>query len=329
MRPWKQASTRDVYILLAIATLGLAARTGTAQAAATLAANCAYRFSSDKRARIESALGRTFNGSLSHQAREKIVRSSLLEFWHEMGSWFRSPAPRGTDGAAELHGVEHLEAAVERGCGAILWESNAFGRRLAAKQLLAARGFAIHQVHGSNNLGGFFTDDWSASRPLARWIRRFFDEREKRFLASLIYLPADDSLGYARTLARRLAENAILSVAGDGRSGRRLVRLPFLGHTVGFATGMVTLARSGGAPLLPVICIPGPGGGNCLRIGPPIEIDARAAREQAATACLEKYALFLEGWVRARPGLYRNWHLLASDERAALDGIERGGAYAA
>jgi hypothetical protein len=46
----------------------------------------------------------------------------------------------------------------------ILWESNGFGSRVVAKQVLHARGYFLYQVHGENNLGGFLVNDSSNER---------------------------------------------------------------------------------------------------------------------------------------------------------------------
>jgi len=218
-------------------------------------------------------------------------------------------------------GLEHLRGALDAGRGAILWESAGFGRRLQCKRALNAAGIAVHQIHGPNHLGGLLDEDRFRTRTRAL-VRRFFDGRERRFVADIVDLPASDSLAFTRDLLARLARNAVLCSTGDGRVGQRLVPLPFLGRTTLFASGMVNLAKLAGAPLLPVFCVFGNDGRLRVVVEAPLRIDRGPDREQELRSVLQQYASLLEAYIRRWPELYRNWHLLGEflddrEERAA------------
>ena len=49
----------------------------------------------------------------------------------------------------EIRGLVHLQQALARGKGAILWESNGFSRRVQAKRTLHTHGIRLHQTDPS------------------------------------------------------------------------------------------------------------------------------------------------------------------------------------
>jgi len=304
---------KDLYYLSVVALLAVGDRLPprARDRLAGALGGLAYHTSRAKRHLVESNVAKAFGPD---RERAGIVRAAFREVWREMLSW-SEPPPR--DGVA-IVGLEHLRRAHDAGRGAILWESAGFGRRFLAKQALHAVGVAVHQIHGPNNLGGLLADGRTRVRDAL--VRRFFDRRERRFVADVIDLPDSDSLAFTRDLLRRLARNAVLCISGDGRGGQRLVPLRFLGRTTLFAPGMVSLARLSGAPLLPAFCLPGNGGGHRLVIEPPIRIERQAEREEQVRDALEQYAALLEARIRRHPELYRNWHLLGEllDDRGEL-----------
>jgi len=281
---------------------------------ARLLGSLACVVSRGKRRRIERSLANAFG----RPAEPRIVRAAFEEFWREMLCWTSPMRDAVTTG-----GIEHLQRARDSGRGAILWESNAFGRRLLMKKALHAHGFAVHQVHGPNSVGHLLAEGSPTTRARTAIVRKFFDRREIRFVEDILYLPASDSLAFTRTLLEKLQKNAILCIAGDGHVGRRLIELPFLGGTIGLSAGMPNLAKLSGAPLLPVFCMPRSDGSARLEIGPPIEVDRSADRDDALRLAVAEFVTRLEALVRREPGGYRNWHLLAA---AAESGMERADA---
>jgi lauroyl/myristoyl acyltransferase len=288
----------DLYYLLVIALillLRLAPYRRQREAFIDGATGAAYLFSRAKRRRIERNL-RAALGDLDDERRRQIVRGSLRGLWEDL---FSAPERR-----AEILGLDRLEVALARGKGVILWESNGLGRRAASKQILQSRGLLVHQVHGANNFGGFLETHYAAT-----WLRRailkpFFDSCERPFVAEIIDLPGSNSLAFTRRLRALLQENAILCISGDGRSGQKLISLPFLGGAEYFSPGMVSLAKMSGATILPMFCLRQPDGRTTLVFEEPIRVDAGVAQ----------YAGILEIYIRRYPDQYRNWHLLRLEE---------------
>ena len=141
-------------------------------------------------------------------------------------------------------------------------------------------------------------------------IQRFFDNSERQYMADVIYMPGSGSLAFTRLFLRRLKENAILCSTGDGKFGRRLIPLEFLGHIDPFPTGMVSLAKMSGAPILSMFCIRERGGQTRLIIEPPIRIDTGVDRDRGLREGLAQYARLLESYIRKHPEKYRNWHFV-------------------
>jgi lauroyl/myristoyl acyltransferase len=304
---------KDLYFLSVIAIvrlLGWLSLPGPRKFVVNSLAFAAYNFSKAKRRLIEKNLLKAFAGKLSQDQMRHIVKGVFYETWQEMFFWSLPSTKRAADNGVELRGVEHLHDALRQGRGVILWETNGIGRRLSAKRILSENGFAIHQVHGADALGGFLTDDSSASWVRHRLVKRFFDNCEKQFVTEMISLPKSNSLAFTRILLNRLNQNAVLCVTGDGRVGQKLIPLTFLGRTTLFATGMVTLARISGSSILPMFCIPQRNGTSVVTIEGPIHIESDVDRERALENSLKQYGALLETHIRRDPELYRNWHLL-------------------
>lgn len=299
-RPQKYIAPNDLEYLLIVFLIRFAPRFSHALFADVLG-RLAYRLSRPKRRAMERNITCAFGKAGGAARTAEITRGSFHAFWQAMFAWSLPPlevtAPR-----IRVDGIEHLNAGLARGKGVILWESSGFGERILAKRILHARGFAMHQIHGSRNLGGFGVDNHPVTRARER-VKCFFDARELRFLAKATYLPEDESLAYTRALLASLRANLILCATGDGREGYKHVRARFLGQSVPFATGMVSPARLADATLLPMFCWREEDGTVHLRLDPSPEY----------SQALDRYIIVLEQEIRQRPHQYRNWHLVNAE----------------
>jgi lauroyl/myristoyl acyltransferase len=308
---------KDLYFLTAIGLIHLGRGIPVPRFRSFLVGALAFvacHLSRSKARVTNDHIARTFGDSLDVETRRRIARSSFREFWREMLSWLPTPRDMATLRQAEVRGLEHLRAALAEGRGAILWENTGFGRRSFAKRLLHEKGFHIHQVHGAGDLGGF-RQDGTPTWVRRHLVKRFFENRERQFLDEIIHLPRSSSLGFVRLLQERLRQNAIVCITADGTTGQRFVPLPFLGGTVFFPTGMVSLARISRAPILPMFCFR-EDSGERLVIETPIVIEDDD-RERGTREAVARYARLLESYVRRYPEQYRNWHVLGSFEPVA------------
>ena len=312
-----KTALRDLYYLghfLAAEVVGRLPGRALRGAGVDFLARVACGLSRAKRARIERHLDQAFGSEMAPVQRRRLTLASFREFWQEMVDW----VPRSSDGQdaarTPVRGLEHLEHALAAGNGAILWESNGFSRRLRGKQALHAHGVQVYQTHGATHLGVMDTTPGPGTWIRSRLLRGTYDRRERAFVAEIVEIPLEATVSSGRAYLRHLRRNRALCMAGDGQIARKLYRVRLLGRTVWLAPGAVKLARTSGAPLLPVFWAPEGEGAPALEIDPPIVPDATADPDAAIVDCLQRFADALDRRVRRWPESYRNWHLLGDEE---------------
>jgi KDO2-lipid IV(A) lauroyltransferase len=317
-----------LYLASVAAVIEAANRLGSPRLVDALArglGGLAYRVSGAKRRAMERNLTRAF-GALAPSERDRIVRGAFHTFWDETMAfvpWRADATP------VETIGLEHLEAALAAGKGAVLWESALFGRRNLPKQVLRRHGFRIHQVHDRLHRAGFAADP-NAPRDARAPAFAYFEAREREFTAGIIEMAHPETLAATRKILATLARNGIVCITADVAYGHRLLRFPLLGEPKAFPTGMVTVARTAGAALLPLFCVRERDGGYRVVIEPALPPPDPSDREGGDT--LRRYAAILDGYLRRHPDQYRSWHFPwwnaaasggsapRSDERAATGG---------
>ncbi len=265
----------------------------------------AFHLSARKRSRaaagLDLAMGRQ-PAPLMHN----LLAQSFVSFWEDLLLPFAFEQP-GSDDRFTLDGEVHLANALDRGNGVILWESNSFGRRSVAKQVLASRGYSLVQVHLENHLGGLRNDGLHRSSLRGSVLHPILEAWEKEFVDEIIYLPRDGSLAYARTLRRRLQENRIVCSAADGNWGEKNMPIPFFGGAFAFSTGMVSLSRLTGAPLIPLFCWCEKEDRYRTTLFPPLVHPPRTEREEATRQTLTEFSKIFESCVRRFPTQFHNW----------------------
>jgi KDO2-lipid IV(A) lauroyltransferase len=283
-----------------------------------------YHLSKTKRRLSEEKLSQAFGGNLTKERRRTIVQSAFYQFWLEAFS-ISSPSFANTGRVQEeVRGLEHLRQALDHGKGAILWESGYFGRKFLAKQILQRNGFTTCQVYNENHAGGFYTP-CPASWIRRRVIKGFFDKRERRSVAEILNLPLWEPLPVMRALFARLKQNHIICVAGDGTLGWNMLEKAFLGGARAFSTGMISLSRVSGAPVLPLFCVQEAPDRIAVIIEPPIEIDSKLDRESASELWIDRYIGLLESYIRKYPGQYYNWHFRSASRSNSGETSVTGG----
>ena len=292
----------DLYLLFVLGLFRMVEVSRSArlrQSVAAFAANTAYRLSPGNGKKIRAGLAASGqNHSSADQA--KIVRGTFQTFWQDAFLLCEMDLRAELD-QVRVQGLRHLREAQARGCGAILLESTFFGYRNLSKRIVHAQGVMPHQTHSPDHLGGFGV--WHPTRLSSSVIRPFFENREKQFVASILYLSATD-FAATRQLSRLLQANELLYISGEGQVGQKFVELNFLERPQKFATGATSLAKFSGAPVLPLFCFRDAASKFQCRIEPPLEFpnDARSAE-----IGMTHYAALLDKHVRQYPEQYRNW----------------------
>lgn len=214
---------------------------------------------------------------------------------HRPGSW--SPC-------VALEGREHLDAAIAAGRGGILWVAPFVFSDLITKLACHRAGYRVS--HLSRDTHGY-----SATRFGRRLLNPIKTLVEQRHLAERLVLSADNPIRPLRDLARRLAENRLVSITAAA-TGQRTRTLPFLKGAIQLATGAPTLALQAGAPLLPVLTLRQPDGGFVTRVTPPLPLPTGLQRDAAIDAILACYVGLLETWVLDHPDQFSLPYITAS-----------------
>ena len=211
----------------------------------------------------------------------------------------RAHFPNGWRPNIELQGEEHLELALNRGKGAILWDSHFYFASLVTKMGLHERGYKIY--HLSRREHGFSSTAFGMSvlNPIRTMV-------EKRYLRERLVIPIENPGRILKELADRLSQNSIVSITVRGES-KQPVETPFFNGQLKIAPGAPVLSWNTGAALLPVFTIRRNIGEFLIRIGPLISVSQELERRKAVKTAALAYAKYLEPVVLAEPGQWVDW----------------------
>jgi lauroyl/myristoyl acyltransferase len=277
---------------------------GLCDALANTIARIACAFPGQKRRSTATSLARCLGSSYTREQRDGILKDTYRTFWQDAFELASQPLSAHEPARrVRVDGMEHLQEALKHGHGAILLESSFFGRRNLSKILLHQHGIAILQVHGPRHVAGFLSRH--ETRLCARVIRPFFEGRELQFVKEIIHLSDDSSLAFTRRLVNSLQENQVLCLSGEGDIGQKSVKLHFLGQERHFVTGVMSLGKYSGAPVLPLFCWRDADNQVKLMIESSLDLQRgfKAAEAGAAT-----YARLLETYALRHPSEYCGWH---------------------
>ena len=218
-----------------------------------------------------------------------------------IGLRVRSLHRRGAPVDISLDGLEHLEAALVEGNGAILWWSF-FCSSHIPKQALGEAGYPlVHLSDWDHGARGFNLPGLRLFAPL--WIRA-----EVRHLEERVVKPRGASLDYMRRLQDALQANMVLSIFGNLR-GRAPIRAELLGTQRRLASGAPSLAHSTGAGLLTMYAVRT--GSNRFRvvIERPLPVDRGLDRRAFVEAAVAEYVRRVDATVRRHPDSWYRWSI--------------------
>lgn len=230
---------------------------------------------------------------------ERIVGALAEEDLRSMIELLREHRPGGWRPALTLKGGEHIDAALDRGQGAILWIGHFVHGELAAKMALHRFGYGVH--HLSHPRHGF-----SATRFGMRYLNPIRTRIEDRYISRRVTLSLSSSAGALRTLETLLRENRVVSITVRG-TARRPCEVPFLDGTLTIALGAPNLAHDTRAALLPVLPLRDRAGGFTIHVEAPLAVPPELPRHQAASAAAREYAARLERHVLTHPEQWVGW----------------------
>lgn len=220
----------------------------------------------------------------------KLLAGSIEENFQ----YLRECCPGGWRPRIDLVGREHIEHALQRGHGAILWVGPFLYRDLVLKKGLHQAGFPV------THLGSYWHGP-SSSRFGVRFVQPIKVEIERRYLAERIVIPRDGKLGYIRRVERRIRENGLVSITCEGHLDQKVIRCPVLNGTMELATGAASFALSTEAALLPVFTIRKHPGEFEIIVEKEFEVPVSRSRHQAIELLVHRYAKLLESFMIRYP----------------------------
>lgn len=212
----------------------------------------------------------------------------------------------------QIEGREHLDAAVARGKGTILWQAPFHFTYLVTKIGLKAAGYPM--IHTGLTTHGFCYGPFAT-----RFLNPPLIRAENQYLSKRVIIDSRNPGAALLQVQRDLANNGVVSINVAALAGRNVVRAPLLGGWLPIAVGPPGLAYRTGAALLPVFTTRAAGSrAFSIRIGAPLPMGAG----DSATAIRDSVAALvthLEAAIRSAPEQWHAWEYLVFDEPAASD----------
>jgi len=243
---------------------------------ACLRGDWCYRLHTSEREQIIRNLEGVLGDQLSPMERAHVARDFFRRRSCEALDVMRlAGRGRALGRLVEIHGLEHIEAALAAGRGAIICSAH-FGLFNGSFSLIGARGFPVTTVGDWRS-----TDDPSMS-PLQRFLwRLIYEKRLKRHRRPNIE-PARDRFGTAIRMAEILRSNELIAIAVETplavEDHARAIPVDFLGRQIRVLPGSVSVAQLAGSQLLVLVVRRlADWRHQVLEISPPVPLDGDTA----------------------------------------------------
>jgi phosphatidylinositol dimannoside acyltransferase len=218
-----------------------------------------FQCEAGKRTELTRNVRLVLGNELSPAAAQQVVRD-----WFRLASCFTVDVKRLRRGARplrrliEIRGLEHLEAALAAGKGAILCSGH-FGSHASGLSVLHASGFPVtHIGRWDHNYNYDYRADYNRRTGVSsaeRWFWELVFARpvlRYRQRPNIEPWPGRPQVAVLAAAALRANEVVSISIDAPPLDGERAraVDVPFLGRRAGLLPGVVTLAQVTGAPVL-------------------------------------------------------------------------------
>ncbi|MEJ7583024.1 MAG: hypothetical protein WKF43_02845 [Acidimicrobiales bacterium] len=219
-----------------------------------------------------------------------------------LGESFRLPGTSAADldGGISIDGMEHIDAALERGRGVIVALPHLGGWEWAAFYLAEVRNIAVAAVV-----------EPVEPPELAEWflgLRRAF---------GINVVPLGPSAGTES--ARALKQNHLLCLLCDRDLSGGGVEVEFFGERTTLPGGPATLALRSGAPLLPAAAY-FEGAGHHGVVRPPLDLSRTGRLRDDVARLTQALAHQLEDLIRAAP---EQWHLMQPNWPSDIEAAQK------
>jgi Kdo2-lipid IVA lauroyltransferase/acyltransferase len=299
--PWLLRQAEAVAYWLVVAPLLARLPSGIAYRAACWRGDLTLLAWPSKRAEVVSNLRQVLGEELTEREAQVMVRTHFRLRACEVIDVMRlrgHAAPLGK--LVDIRGLEHLDAALAAGKGAILCSAHA-GSFVSGFSLLHANGYPVTTI-------GRWWWNYPPDKPNALWriwdfafARRVLRHRQRPNIE-----PWPGRVQVALQAAAALRGNEVVTICSDAppldAERARAVEVPFLGRQARLLPGVVTLARLTGAPvLMACMCRSADYRHQTLEISPPVPMDGETA------AAFGRCVAAMEAAITANPVEWNLW----------------------
>jgi KDO2-lipid IV(A) lauroyltransferase len=218
---------------------------------ARLRSNWFYRLNASELERIMCNLEGVLDDQLSLAERAQVARDYFRRRSYEAIDLMRlAGTGQKLSRLVEIRGLEHIEAALDAGKGAIICCAH-FGHFNAGFSLLGVHGFPVTTV------GNWRTTYDTAMSPLQRFFWRNTQEKRVGRHRQPNIEPIKEQFGTAIRMMEILRSNELITMAIEtplsASERARAITVDFLGHRMPVLTGTVAVAQLASAQLLVMI----------------------------------------------------------------------------
>jgi len=230
----------------------------------------------------------------SRQTADKIIRQSLQHHSRNVLELIKYPQinARNMSDVIEFEGIEHLDKALEKGKGVIMMTGH-FGAKQILQSGLGHLNYPVTQLN------------YHMQSQECTWIQKNVSQRQRIHIENKLPVKFVSSQGFLGSVVKSLKKNEILLVAGDGigikeHMAKGYQPFPFLGRSMLFPVGGVTLAKRTQASILPVFAMR-------KRHRHKIVIESQIDPELEREGAIKAYIFILEKYIRQEPTLWEFW----------------------
>ena len=319
--PWAVRQAEGVAYWLAVAPFLSLLPAAIAYRAACWRADWTYSSSPEKRDEVADNLRRVLGAELTDQETERMTREifrmrtcNVIDVMRMRGKG------RGLRKLVEIRGLEHLDAALADGKGALLCSPH-LGSYLSAFSLIQRCGYPVTTIgrwwwHYPPGASTIVTRMWDLV-----YGRRVLRHRHRPNIE-----PYPGRFQSAVQAANVLRENEVVTICSDAPPFAaelpHTIEVPFLSARARLVPGVVYLAQATGAPVLITTIRRLPDYRHqVLEISPPLPMDGEPA------VALARCAAAMDAAIRVNPTEWDMWYKL--DDLVGFGLLDRAGPAAA
>jgi len=257
---------------------------------------------------MRDELRRLFGDRSLPRSADAIVRDAYRQAMFNEIEVLRYPhlSPETIDATCVIDGREHLDAALERGKGAIIMIGH-FGANQMIMPALGHKGYPMSQLSAPPPVWADILRE-TRTTPLWEQVLERRWELEKRLPVEHINV-----FKFLRPAFACLQENRVLGLAFDGGGGKSWTQVRFLERVANVSVQPMQLWRKTGAAMLPTVVVRE---GNAPRhrviIGEPVtwEQVASADRKEETQHNMQRVVDVIASWVERHPDHYLQFMLM-------------------